>query len=420
MRWMRDFLGIDEDPLHVRGLCSFGGSSGSTNTIQNTTPWVGEQSNLLAANTIAAQDFSQDIPQYYPSDTYAPLTGEQQGLMSNLINDTDAGGTPALQSADQNITNVLSPGYTGQTQGTFNNANNYLTNATGGDFGTTPGVGAFDAGLGTISNIANGTYSNSGTSPAFGAGENVLSNELQSSYLNPANSPAYSTAMANAMATALPAANASFVNGNRSDSGLAQAASTSAAANAAGGLAQQQFDVNQNIQNNAANQASQNYYTGENAATTAANAGTSAFLGAGGLENSAATQASSNLLNQQGNQLKGDLTAPMIDQATTGDLTTALNTAGMAQTDAQNQINANVAAYNYGQMLPWNDLGLLEGITTSSGVPASSTTTSPYFSNPTANVLSGVSAAGTAAAAASAAAQMAGYSGLFLGGSALL
>jgi hypothetical protein len=83
-------------------------------------------------------------------------------------------------------------------------------------------------------------------------------------------------------------------------------------------------------------------------------------------------------------------------------------------------LNANVAAYNYGQMLPWNDLSLLNSASTAGGVPASSTTSTPYFTNPMANLLSGASAVGAGVAGASSLAQLAGYSGLFLGGNALI
>lgn len=331
--------------------------SGNTNTIQSTTPWAGQVGYLTGNDNTAYAPLGNDTavstqggpgiygaaqalytgytPEYYPSDTYAPLTAQQQGLMGNLINTVDAGGDTGLTAANQNITSTLDPGYTAQTQGTFNQ------------------------------------------------GTGVLNNELSSSYLNPSNSPAYQTAISNALAAAVPSASASFANGNRSDSGLATAAETSAAANAAGGLAQQQYDTNQ------------------------------------GIQNSAAQQSASNLLTQQGNQTKDTLTAPMVEQSQVGNLTTGLNTAGMSQTDAQNQINANVAAYNYGQMLPWNELSMYSSAINGTGMPTSTNTSQPYFSNPTANILSGVSAAGTALAGASALSQLAGYSGIVMGATPL-
>jgi hypothetical protein len=86
----------------------------------------------------------------------------------------------------------------------------------------------------------------------------------------------------------------------------------------------------------------------------------------------------------------------MVDQESLNNLTTGLNTAGMNQTNAQNQLNANIAAYNYGQMLPWNQLGLYEGAVTGTGNPGgSSSTTQPYFNNSTANTISAAEGIGS-------------------------
>lgn len=287
-------------------ICAFGSTpSGNTVTTTKSDPWEAEQDPLRDIYSQATALDQNAVPQYYPDNTYAPLTTQQTGLMSGLIDATGSGGSSGLRAANSNLTGSLSPGYTAQTQGTFNQ------------------------------------------------GTDVLSNELQSSYLNPNNSPAYATAMSNALATALPAATASFVNGNRSGSGLASAASTSAAVNAAGGLAQQQYNTNQAIQQGAVN--------------TAAN----------------------DFLTQQGNQTRNLIAAPGVDQEMTNNYSTALNTAGMGQQNNQNQINADVAAYNYGQMLPWNQLGLYEGAITGTGNPGSvSSQAQPYFSNPTANAVS--------------------------------
>ena len=332
-------------PNHARerwaGVCYFGGGSGTTdtNTVQSTTPWAAEQGPLEEIYNQASNQYNtQPAPQYYPNDTYAPLDSQQEGLMSNLIGQTSGGGTTALQGANSTLTNTLSPEYTAETGGTFNNANS------------------------------------------------TLDNELSAGYLNPSNSPSYQTVVSNAIASAVPSASASFVNGNRSDSGLASAASTSAAANAAGGLAQQQYDVNQ------------------------------------GIQNQAASTASTNQLTELGQRNQASLIAPMVDQESLNNLTTGLNTAGMNQTNSQNQINASVAAYNYGQMLPWNDLGLYESAITGTGSPgggSSSTSTSPYFTNPMSDILSGATTAGGLLAAGSLAAQSAGYGGLFFGTSAL-
>lgn len=308
MKWDDWFPDVDATEAKLRGVCFFGGSTGTTQSTTNSAPWSAEQPYLQNIYSQADNLSRTSTPQYYPNDTYAGLTPQQHGLMSNLINYTGNGGDAALQGANSTLSNTLSPGYTAATGNTFGGANN------------------------------------------------VLSNELSSSYLNPANSPAYSTAMSNALSTAIPAATAGFVNGNRSDSGLASAAAASGAANAAGGLAQQQYNTNQ------------------------------------GIQNQAASQASNNLMTQTGQQNQAAFYAPMVDSQQLANYATGLNTAGMQQTNNQNELNANVAAYNYGQMAPWNQLGLYEGAITGTGNPGgTSTSTQPYFSNTGANVMSGVS-----------------------------
>lgn len=340
-----DFLGLEPDGLHARGLCSFGGGGGggNTNTIQSTTPWAGQQGYLTGNDTgavgiypTANSMFQNNSPAYYPGNTYASLTPQQQQVMNQIIGQGEGGGTQALQAANQNIASTLSPGYTNATSGAFNQ------------------------------------------------GQGVLSNELNPAFLNPWNSPSFGTVVGNTLASAIPAATSSFTNGNRSDSGLATRAATMAATDAVGNLAQNQYQANQVIQNQAQQQAANEFLT------------------------------------QQGNQIKSAGISPYIDAANTTDLTTALNTAGVSQTDLQNQIAAAMARFNYGQMAPWNTLSLYENAITGAGSPGSQTTTSqPYFSNTGANVLSGLSAAGSLAALGSSAAQTAGYAGgLFgLGGS---
>lgn len=424
------------------GVPRFGGGGGgttSTNTVQNSDPWLGQQASLMniygQAATNNAQNIATGSPGYYPGNTYAPLTGQQQGLMSNLIGYTGSGGGPAIQAADANIQQSLSPGATAQTQGTFNGANSYLngvldpnyTSMTGGEFGNAnyandqmlqPGFtslaqGEFNNSNYTLDQMLQPTF-NAGANATGGAANNTLNSELMSSYLNPNNSPAYQTAVSNAITAAVPQATAGFVNGNRSGGGLAAAAASSAAANAAGGLAQQQYSQNQAIQQNAIQQAQSQQNTQNQQQQQAVGQAASNVLGLQGQQQQAIGQASSNLLNQQqqqgnaaalasgnlltqqGNQTKDLLTAPMIDQAGAANIGTALNTAGMSQQDQQNQLNADIARYNYGQMLPWNQLSLYENAITGTGSPgssSSSTGTQPYFTNPVANAASAASAA---------------------------
>lgn len=314
-----------------------GGGGGSTNTIQKSDPWSGQQP---ALSDIYAQAMGQDrwaVPQYFPGNTYAPLTDAQNQLIWHAGLLGLNGGNTGLNTANQNLAGVLQPGYT------------------------------------------------SGTSGAFGQGQGVLSNELDPSYLNPWNSPSFNTVVGNTLASTIPAVTSGFNSAGRADSGLATRAATMAATDAVGNLAQNQYNTNQAIQNAAAGQASNNYLT------------------------------------QQGNQIKGAALAPGVDAQQMSDLIQGLGATSAEQTNQQNQIASDMARYNYGQMLPWNQLSLYQNAVQGGGSPGGTTTTTqPYYSNPMANVASGVSAAATAAALASAGAQAAGYSGLIFGASPLL
>ena len=344
---LRDFLGLDDDGLHARGLCSFGSTPSSTTSTTNTAPWAGQQP-YLASVFAQAQNLDQNTtPAYYPNDTYVGMTSGQQGAASQLANYGAAGGDSGLQAANANVTSTLSPGYTNGTQAGFNTGEN------------------------TLGQISNGTYP-SAASPNYNQAQGVLANEMSSNYLNPNNSPAFQQVVQNTLANVMPGIDASYVNGNRAGGGLAASAAAQGATNAVGNLEQQQYNTNQQIQQNAAQQASTN---NQNATSNA--------MGAAGL----GTQ---NYLTQQGNQIKSDALAPMIDQAQSGELQNALSAQGLAQQNAQNQTNANVQQWNYNQMLPWNQLGLYDQYVTGN-YGGATTATTPYYQNGAANAMGGVS-----------------------------
>lgn len=295
----------------------FGGGSapaGNTTTTQTNQPWSGEEPYLSSIYQQAGNLYGNSIPKYYPADTYAQMNPIQYATAGNIVGADATGGTGAIKSADQTLSNTLSPNFTATTTPTFNAANG------------------------------------------------VLNNELSSNYLNPWNSPAFGSVVANTEASVLPQISSSFINGGRTDSGLATAAETQGLTNAVGNLAQSQYNTNQ------------------------------------GIQNQAVAQASNNLLQQTGQQNQAAFYAPFVSGQETSNMSAALNAAGLPQQDQQNQINADVAQWNYNQMQPWNQLGLYEGAITGTGNPGGTSTTSqPYFSNTGANVMSGLSGLGSLA-----------------------
>jgi hypothetical protein len=379
------------------------GGGGTTTSTQTSDPWWGQQDSLLNIYNESKRLYQDAVPQYYPDSTYQPMTADQKAIGSGIMSYGVGGGNTGLQSANNTLTSTLSPGYRAGTAGAFSTGQNTLDQMASGNYGNvaSPAIGT---GAGALTDIAGGNY-RSAASPVFDKAQGVLANELDPSYLNPWNSPSFGTVVNNTLASVIPATSASFINGGRADSGLAQRATTMAATDAVGGLAQNQYQANQAIQNAAIGQASQNNQAATQNAINAAQGAGSLYGTIGGLQQGAATTGTGNYLKQGDQQISAAGVAPLVDQTQMSDLSTALQTAGLSQADAQNIINANIAKYNYGQMLPWNQLGLYENAVTGTGSPGGTTTTAqPYYNNTGANVMAGV---GTAASVAMAAAAIA-------------
>lgn len=194
-------------------VATFGGGGGSTNTIQKSDPWSGQQPSLNDIYAQANHLYYNNVPQYFPDPTYAGLQPTQLGFQNQAMGFGAQGGSDALQAANHGIAAFLAPGSTDATAGTF------------------------------------------------GQGQNVLSNELNPAYLNPWNSPSFQTVVGNTLAKVIPAATSSFTNGNRTGSGLATRAAMMAGTDAVGNLAQTQYQKNQDIQNTAQQQAANQFLT---------------------------------------------------------------------------------------------------------------------------------------------------------------
>ena len=406
-----------------------GGSSpaGQTTSTQQSAPWAG-QSPYLSEQFQGAQNLYQGPgPQYYPSSTYAPLTGDQQYLIDQLKSYGSSGGAyapaagnyvqnlltygPMQQQAENNsiiggnvLHNVMDSSVINPSAGAYNSSLNPLSGMLGSGF-TQPAQNTFDAANGMLAGNASSGF----TAPAqgtYGTANSMLANELSPGYLNPWNSSSFQTVVNNTLANVLPATTASFVNGNRSDSGLAQRAATMAATDAVGNLAQNQYNTNQQIQQNAAQQAANNYLAQvglqQNAAQQAANNYTNLlglqqgamgqaannYMNLLGIQNNAAQQAANNLATQQGRQLQGAALAPGFDQALMGNIGTSLGAAGLEQQNQQNITNADVNRWNYYNNLPYQQLGNFANLI-GGNYGGTSTLSQPYFQNGGANAMSG-------------------------------
>ena len=346
----------------------------------------------------AQRNYVNAVPQYFPSSTYQGLTPQQTTAQSYLYNTGLSGGTPALQSGAAANQAITDPSYTAQTQGTFNAANPTLTSlASGGALSTTP---TFDQSQGFLSNLmGGGTGGTTATQIPYLQNQNLLSNEIGGAYLNPASDPGFQNVVNTTLANTMPAITSGFAGAGRSDSGLASRAASEGATDAIGNLTLQNYLTERQNQTAAGSQAAQTQLAQQAAQQQAAQqAAANQATGLGATE-TAQGLVSNNLLTQQGNQVKGVALAPTTDQATMGDYNTALQSAGLTQQDLQNQINAQIQQWNYNQMLPWNQLGLYNSMIQGNyGNSTQGTQTQPYYTNPTANAISGI-AGGLGAAA---------------------
>lgn len=320
----------------------FGSDSTPSTTTSSSAPWAGQQPYLSGLFAQASDLANNYQPQYYPGSTYASITPGQQNV-ANQMQAWGMGGDTALSGANNMLTGIQTPGYTGATQSTF------------------------DASNPTIAALGGGSALQA-TQPTFNQSQGYLSNMLSGATLDPSTAPGFQSLVNQTMATVMPATDASFNNAGRADSGLASAARTSAATNAVGQLGLNYYLGQQQLQQGAAQQAAANQATGLNAT-----------LGAGGL-------ASSNLLNTQGNQLKAAGLAPAVSQGINSDLGTAMTGATTSQTDQQNAINAAIQKFNFNQMEPWNLAGMYQGLI-NGNYGSQGTATTPYYQNPTANAL---------------------------------
>lgn len=387
-------------------VARFGGGGGNTTTVQKSDPWIGQQAyltnifgraaDLYNAPTPPASGFTQG-PQYFPDNTYQSMVPTQTAAQTALYNTGMAGGTPALQSAQNASTALTDPSYTTQTQGTFNAANPAINALSSGALlaGTNP---LFNQSQGYLSNVMGGGIGgNAATAYPFLQNQNMLSNTLSGAYLNPASNPGFQNVVNTTLANTMPAITSGFAGAGRSDSGLASRAAAQGATDAIGNLTLQNYLAERQNQTAAGQQAANTQLAQQGLQSQAAQQAASNQATSLGATETAQNLASNNLLTQQGNQIKGVALAPTLDQTTMSNLNTALQAGGLTQQDMQNQINADIQRWNYQQMLPWNNLGLLNSMI-QGNYGGTGTSTQPYYTNPTANAISTVGAGLGAAA----------------------
>ena len=149
----------------------FGGGTSSTNTIQNTTPWSGQQPSLESLFAQAGNLNAGPGPQYYPNQQVAPLNDQQWNAI-NALEFQGNNGTPALNASQGAVSNITG----GQTNlpavGNYGLANSALSSELSGA-GIGGMVPAYTQMQGTLGNLA-GAGTTAGAQGGFNAGESAL------------------------------------------------------------------------------------------------------------------------------------------------------------------------------------------------------------------------------------------------------
>ena len=140
-RYVSDvFVELDEfldpvDPFAKRG-CFGGGKGGggggttyvqpsTSSSTQVTEPWSGVQPYLKTAYSLASNAFQTPI-QYFPGDTFVPMTGTQQQALGDIANRAES-GSPTMNTANNQLQSTLGGNYLYS-----NPAFNYLGGAASG------------------------------------------------------------------------------------------------------------------------------------------------------------------------------------------------------------------------------------------------------------------------------------------------
>lgn len=418
---MRGILHAEDFGWAVAPRFGGGGGGGNTTTTQKSEPWSGQQpylsgnaadgsadGSVFGTSAIgtplngtpgvfpeAARLYTTAIPSYYPGQTYQPMVPGQAAAYQYMWDFGHTGGqaTPAALHANEA---VVSPDYTAASRGTYNAVNPTIA-ALGSGALIAPTAPAFMSGQNYLSNMIGG----SGVAPTLPAAlqnQGLLSNEIGGAYLDPSTNPGFQNVVNTTLAKTMPAITAPFVGAGRSDSGLASRALGEGVTDAIGGLTLQNYLTERQNQNAAGQQAASNLLAEQGLQQGAAQQAAQNLSSMIGGTQTAQALAANTLLGQQGQQIQAQGLAPMIDQTILSNLNTAAQASGQTQQDMQNQINAAIQAWNYNQMLPWNQLGLYNSMV-QGNYGGTTTTTQPYYSNTGANVAAGVGAAASVATA---------------------
>lgn len=429
-------------------VCHFGTSSHTTTETQKNDPWAPQQPYLTQGFGLAQNLVNSPLPQQ--QNPVAPFNGAQDSALNSIISRA-MGGTPIANSATGFANDLESGDYlnANPANGFFsslagnniglnnpgasvlqgiagsNPANNLPGNATLGYFANN-NVGSGGPGAGTLARLssrnlgvanggtpalqdyANGSYFSNGYSDD--TAQNVMSQvvpQIASIFNrgNNVNNPALARAAASGVTSALaPLEYQNYQTQEQLQQQAAQniASNTITGANSQGTFAKMLSDLGlsgANISADAAKSLNTGSLTGTGQQIGAASTLSGGAVSGAGVQAQGATGLANNWQDTLAKMVQGNALAPQNQALSFADMQQLFNAGSAQQTQAQNEASGNAASYNFSQMAPYQQLAAYMGAVTGN-MGNTQTTTKPYYTNDTANTLGTMSSLGSLAALA--------------------
>lgn len=379
--------------------------SGQTTTTSTSQPWATQQPYLTDVMAAAKDLYNNFTPAYYPSSTYAPMTGMQNNALQSINSIGMSQPNSAILQNANNLTNNLTSGAlltdnpginplvnAGSSNPLSSNAVNLLTNFSNQHL---------PASVNAAANMEN-AFAGGANPGTLSAGNPTLESFSSGMMTNPYLASLSQSVLSNVV----PSIQAQFINGGGLSNPQAAYATSQGATAALAPILAQQFQQEQQNQLGAAGTLASNFLTGSGQQASVMNNYGNLGLGAAGVEQNAANSLNSSLLGNKGLNINAlnnagslynsglnpmvqalALTPQTMSAALSGP-EAALNAGGQYQGDLQNQINAAIQEWNYGQQLPYQKLNEFLG-QVSGNYGGMGSVSSPYYMNQGGNALSG-------------------------------
>jgi hypothetical protein len=355
-----------------------GGSSGTTTTTQNNTPFNSSQ--LLTVQNRAIDLLNNNPLTYYPGTTYAlPNTYQTTGYNDAASTYLDAGDTisPYLTGLQSSALNAN----TGLTNGQFiTDAKPWLDFLTNTAYGGNPAQSAVDSLMGFNDSTAAQSLSDTASGKYLGSNP----------YLDPMYDSAADAVVRKYQTATSPLTDSAMIAANRFGSGASANATSTNEANLGKTLGDLSADLYGNAYNYERGLQNQAAYSLGNLSNTAyGTAGTLGVTGTNALTSAtnSALDAWNNLIKNQQSAINASSTLGTIPAS---DYQAAIKSGEGLQTLDQSYLNDLIARYYGEEYSPWATLQSASGIV-GGAIPGITTTQQPYYTNTFGQVLGGVS-----------------------------